>query len=271
VIVARSADKNRLKVIVDLFVRMTLQYPLVWLALLLSLAPHPALAAGQVIQVNVDAANPPFMYGSPTAARGLYPSLLTTVFDRIGEPVAVSAVPWRRALLEIDAGRAGIGGIYKTTEREKKYDYSDALFVERIGVYYNRKKPIDFTADSDLHGLRIGVILGWSYGEEFDAARNAGEIIADAVPTDLQNLRKLDLGRIDAALVIVDAADPLLSEGRFPHIVRAGRLLAEKPTYLAFNKQADKALLLARFNKALAEIRADGTYARLVSRELARP
>jgi polar amino acid transport system substrate-binding protein len=228
-------------------------------------------APGAVVQVAVDSANPPFMSGTITAAHGVYPALLAAAFGAMGEPVLVAALPWKRVIVGIDEGRSGAAGIYRNAQRAKTYDFSEPLFVERIGVYYNTKNPVAFKSVADLYGMRVGVLTGWSYGDEFDRACREGKIIADPVPSDLQNLGKLEIGRIDVALIIVDAAPALLSLKPFQGIAKSERLLAEFPTYLAFNKRAGKTALLRKFNATLNDLRANGEHARIVARELAPP
>lgn len=235
------------------------------------LAAAAASSAGEAVQVAVDSANAPFMYASGTVARGLYPALLAATYAQIGKPVAVTAVPWPRVVKGIDEGRFGAAGIYRNAERDSRYDFSEPLFVEHIGVYFRAAKPLAFRGLADLHGLRVGVILGWSYGDEFDRARRDGKFTVEEVQTDLQNLRKLELGRIDAVLMVVDSAPSLFAGGRFPGIARAEHLLGERAAYLAFNKQAAMGPALREFNRALAELRASGAYARIVARELETP
>jgi len=232
----------------------------------LAMAAFPlAASAENPYIVNFDAANPPFMYGSSRHAEGLYPSLVAAVFNQMGKPVILSAKPWKRALRELELGVAGVGGIYKTEERLHKYDYSDALFVERIAVYYHRDRPIRFEDLSDLKGKRVGTLLGWSYGDEFDDARSARKIIVEEVPSDIQNFDKLARGRLDAVLAIEQVGANILTADGYAGIRKSPAYLAEKSTHLAFHKQAEAAALLADFNHALRDIRQNGVYGRILN------
>ncbi|MBI9091175.1 MAG: hypothetical protein JEZ12_18335 [Desulfobacterium sp.] len=47
----------------------------------------------------------------------------------------------------------------------------------------------------DLHGLKIGGIIKFSYGEEFDKAEDSGKLNVQRVSTDVQNIKKLLAGR----------------------------------------------------------------------------
>jgi polar amino acid transport system substrate-binding protein len=225
--------------------------------------------AAEPVQIAVDGFNPPFMSGSGATARGLYPALMEAAFKEMGQPASLVPMPWPRVMIGLDEQRYGAGGIYKTAEREKLYDFSEPLFVERIGVYYEAVRPVNYRSVADLAGLRVGVIIGWSYGDEFDRARKAGRFTVESVQSDLQNLRKLELGRIDVALIVIDSASSLFENGRFPSVARSERLLAENGTYLAFHKDAHQRTLLRQFNRALHALRASGAYDRIVARELA--
>src|SRR5690606_24567875 len=87
-----------------------------------------ALLARAETLVAVDNANPPFMYQQDEQPMGLYPLMLQAVFARLGEPLSIQAMPWKRALLRGAAGELGIGGIYKNSERLEVFDYSAPIF-----------------------------------------------------------------------------------------------------------------------------------------------
>lgn len=229
----------------------------------------PLAGAKETLQIEVDADNPPFMYLSGNRPAGVYPAVIAAAFARIGVPVNIEPRPWKRALLDLDAGRSGVGGIYKNAERLNKYDFSDPIFVEQLAVYYRRRQPLLFRGLPDLYGKQVGVIRGWSYGDDFDRARKANLLRINEASGDRQNLSKLAFGRIDAAVAVVESGDAVVAGENFSDVVRAETLLARNPAHLAFARSARRGALLARFNKALAEMRQDGTLERLIERELA--
>lgn len=237
-------------------------WPLVTLAL--GLQAH----AAEPLVVCVDADNPPFMYVVEGKAAGLYPALIVAAFQPLGGAAKVEAKPWKRCLSDTDEGRAATAGIYKNEERLKKYDFSDPIFVEAMAVYFNLARPLVFTGVADLFGKRVGVIRGWSYGDDFDRAVKEGRIAVEDVKSDAQNFQKLMAGRVDAILAIAEAGATHLRGGQYPRIERSARPLFEHPTFLAFNKSARQGELLSRFNRVLDDMKKSGKFERIVAAEL---
>ncbi|WP_243364665.1 substrate-binding periplasmic protein [Fundidesulfovibrio terrae] len=231
------------------------------------------IAADTVVHIFLDAANPPFMYAtSDQKAAGIYPAIIAEAFSRMGTPVRISAEPWKRALAEMESGMGGIGGIYKTTPRLEKYDYSDELYVERLQVVVLASQSFPYSGLESLRGKHVGVLRGWSYGDAFDQARAAGDFTVEEVESDSQNLAKLQAGRIHAMVATREGADASIAVSNSPRdfIILEPPLL-EMPTYLAFAKHARKTELLASFNAALASMRRDGTWNKIIMSILARP
>lgn len=224
------------------------------------------LAADDSVHILLDKANPPFMYAtSDNSAVGVYPALLNEAFSRMKMSVSMEPMPWKRALDALDRGRAAVGGIYRTQERLKKYDFSDPLFEEVIQVVEARERPFPFDGLESMKGKRIGVLRGWSYGDEFDRARAEGLFIVEEVEGDVQNFLKLQAGRLDALIAVKEAANAAISSLASPRdfIVQAKPLTANLAC-LAFSKEVNQRKLLEEFNKTLAAMRQDGTWDKIV-------
>ena len=241
---------------------------LLWLLLTLGLPAPPALAQNTIensVTILFDEnARPLAFAGKNHVADGLYPRMIAEAFHRMKVPVRLEAIPWTRALMSVDAGTAGIGGLYQTEERLKRYDYSEPIYEERVRLYFRADHPVVFEHIHDLDHLRIGVMRGWAYCPGFDKARAEGRLIADEADSDDQNLAKLAAGRIDAMLMVEPQDGSIPSPGNL-RLGVAARPVAENPVYIAFDKKAGKLPLIARFNQALADMKADGTYEALVA------
>lgn len=226
-------------------------------------------ASAQIV-IAVDAADPPFMYEDNGRAAGIYPALIAEAYRRMGVEASLTAVPWKRALEDIDNGLSGIGGLYKTTGRLEKYDYSGKLFDELLELYVLKGHGFPFTSIDSLKGHTIGVIRGWSYGDAFDEARRNGLFTTEEASGDAQNFAVLDAGHIDGIIAIREAATTFIARGHLDGRVEAlPQPLSRLPTYVAFNKSSGKRDELQRFDAAIAEMRADGSFARIADRMFA--
>jgi polar amino acid transport system substrate-binding protein len=237
---------------------------LLWLVLPAPPAHAAELAGTPAVCVAVDSQNAPFMFVRGGVAEGLYPQLVRAAFQQMDTAVKLEAIPWSRALRQLDQAECGVAGIYRNAERLQKYDFSAAIFIERVRLYARRERGLSFAGIADLAGLRVGVIRGWSYGDAFDQARRTGQVTVEEVPADAQNFGKLASGRLDAVLAVEQAGAALLAGGAYPSVQVLPRPLAVNSTHLAFHKSTHSAALLKRFDAAMDHLRRDGTHDRLV-------
>lgn len=221
------------------------------------------------LRVNVDAAHPPFMYARNGLPDGVYAAIIHAAFQRIGIPLVLEPKPWQRCLHELDSGLAGVGGLFKSADRQMKYDFSEPFFVETLVLYYHAAQPIAYSGIEDFTHLRIGVLSGWSYGDAFDRSRTAGAFWVEEVATDVQNFMKLDDRRLDAVLAVQEAGASLLPRHRNVRAARAP--FRQSPVHLAFSKQARQEMLLKRFNAAIQELKRTGALRHIIAAELAKP
>ncbi len=240
-----------------------------WLCALLLSIP---LSVAATQRIYFDEQNPPFMYADDRthAAVGLYPSLITEAFRRMAVDVELKTLPWRRALKELELGHAGLGGLYRSRERQEKYDFSEPLFEEQIAIYSLAANGPLLRDLRDLEGKRVGVINGWYYSEEFSAALKSGRVKVQPVADDKTNMRKLQLGRLDAVLAITQSGDGVLHAMALDQVIRRPQQpFLTNPVYLAFHRRAQQQALLQQFNQTLQSMRQDGTYERLIQQSFA--
>lgn len=225
----------------------------------------PVFAADEKIVVVVDKNYPPYMYGTEQHANGLYPGLIEAVFTRAGIVVEVQALPWEQALKEGAAGTAAVGGIYKNNARLEIYDYSEPLYEEQLAVYVKKGKAFQFSRLSDLQGKNIGLNQAWSYGEEFDSARNEYHFTVTEDSSNEQSFRNLVSGKTDCLIFDEVAASRIIHQENLGNdIEKLEKPAAVNYTYLVFAKRLNKHDLLDRFNHALVEIKNDGSYEQLI-------
>ena len=94
--------------------------------------------------------------------------------------------------------------------------------------------------------------------------------MVEEVSGDRSNFMKLADGRLDAILSIEESGQATIAAVGLSNIGQSRSYLASNKAYLAFAKSAQRKDILAGFNKALSAMRHDGTFDRIVARELAR-
>jgi polar amino acid transport system substrate-binding protein len=208
--------------------------------------------------------------GRPT---GMLVDLVTEAYRRTGQSVDIKLMPWARCLKDAETGDVdGVFSSFKLPERERFLAFSKQALTTQVIVFFARP---DWTGgfDGDLAAVRdvkIGVIAGTSYGEQFDAAVRDG-VLRNVEPTNSieSNLKKLVFGRVDLVpsyrSVAVDTARRLQLLAQIREISPP---LASVPTYLAFTKVRDLRKPSEDFDAAMASMKQDGTYDRIVGKYL---
>lgn len=216
-----------------------------------------------------DEGSPPTMYADAQhASRGVYPAIVTRAFARMKVPMQAQARPFKRLIVELTAAGAGLGGVIRTPEREAQADFSRAYFTERLRAYALVRGEVAPLAG--LEGLTVGVIRGWSYGPQFDAARARGDFEVVEFSQDRQGFESLRQGRIDRMVSTELAAEALLRDARMARIQAAPGTVMSFGIHLAFSKRMHKAALLNAFDRAIDEMRRSGELDRIVQDEMAR-
>lgn len=127
---------------------------------------------------------------------GIMVDIVQTIFKKIEVPLELKFLPFKRALEYTKKGRNdGLFILYKTPERMAYFDYTEPLIKSPLLFFVRKDSNIMFEKLSDLKGLKIGVMLGYTYGAEFD---NAPYYKLDPANSHEANFKKLNSGRVDA-------------------------------------------------------------------------
>ena len=116
-----------------------------------------------------------------------------------------------------------------------------------------------------IKGWNIGLLHGMSYGPAIDAAIDNGTITDDRVENDLMNYNKLKRGRIDGVIMRRIMAQKLLNENQDESLIIHSESLLRGEVHIAVAiTQENGQHILRRINAALAEIRQDGSYQKVL-------
>lgn len=214
---------------------------------------------------------PPYVFADRD--QSFLPDLLTAVGREMGVRIDVQIMPWKRGEHEVkELNVWGAVPYVRTPERDKIYDFSAPLYRSTSDFFaYSKdgtKPDIPYETLADLRQYRIGGIQGYYYQKMF---KEAG-LDVDYALNEEQNFQRLQLGRIDlfpaattVGWYIVYKMFPPDQAAKFYTLKKP--LVPGKPLSVMISKQyPGGAKLLTRFNAALARVRANGTYDRLVDK-----
>jgi len=203
---------------------------------------------------------PPFEMVEPIEGlSGFDYEVTIEAFARTGRRAQIAFVPWKRAIAQVRAGTAaGVLSCAYRAQREEFAYYSDQLSSSTDGVFFR----VGFAADplsnhTDLIGKKVGAVTGYTT----HAKLTDFGIVPIDIPSDEAGLKMLEIGRLDYFLNGRQATDFLIKRlgltGQFGFAA-----IADKPLFLCLAKDFPGSKhLLEDFNKGLAEVKADGTYA----------
>lgn len=210
--------------------------------------------------------------------QGLSGAYAAAVYARLGTPVHIDYYPWKRTM-ELglhDTRFAGFLAVWRTPEREKLCHFSAPIANTQNVLAYLREAPVRAASLQSLRGLHLGIVAGYSNGEEFDSLVRAGVLDVQEGVNDEINLRKLLTRRFDAMVIERRVLRQLLSSGRYSKAERERigtleHLFHERTAHICFQRTPAGLAQQRAFNEAAREIdlpRFERDYLRRIATDL---
>jgi polar amino acid transport system substrate-binding protein len=199
---------------------------------------------------------------------GFLGEIVRESFKRSGYDVKYRFLPWARVVAVSDNGEVdGYLPAYYSKERELASIFSEP-FAAGFNVFFKmRSLDVSYVKLEELNRYRIGVVRGYVNDEKFDAA---DYLRKDFSTDNLTNIRKLLSGRVD--LFVADKYVVLyLLKNNFPGLDNTIDFI-EKPLsrnnlfVCISRKTTNGALKVKAFNDGLKQIKADGTYQKIMEK-----
>lgn len=211
---------------------------------------------------------PPFV-DARLPGGGLAVQLVQRVVRQMGTTLTLETAPWRRGYEETLRGRYDATFPYvKTAERERDFLYSDPLFNVRPVVFVPAGRRFPYGGPADLQGRRACVALGYAPPEALQRMIDAGQVERVTAPSAAACPGLLAASRADFFVQDLRIGSALIAKVGLTQTVIP---VSEPPFsiseihFILPRSRADAGALLARFNAALAQVRASGDYDRLLA------
>lgn len=181
-----------------------------WAAWLGSAGPGVSQSQDPLV-ITVLRTYPPFtqidINGEPA---GMFVDIWNLWAKKTGRAVTFKSDGWVGTLAALESGEADIhSGLYYSAQRDEWMDYSQAFYVNSSSFYHriDDKPP---SSDSDLEGVRIGVVEGYLQETFLREAYPKAEILPLA--DDRELIKALAAGKIDLFLSEDPTIETLLAE-----------------------------------------------------------
>lgn len=230
-------------------------------------ALFPPAGAAQSLALVTGEDYPPFVYAHAPGG-GLAVLLVQQVAKRMGVTAQVETAPWRRGYEETLRGRFDATFPYvRTADREREFLYSDPLFHVRQAIFMPAARRFPYREPADLKTRRVCTPLGY-----------APPLVLQTM-IDNKQIERVTVANAGACpgFLLADRADFFIQDLRIGQalIAKAGLtqdiIAVSEPPFgiseihlIVPRARPDAAGLIARFNAALAQVRASGDYDRLL-------
>lgn len=199
---------------------------------------------------------------------GLATHLVTYLFEQMEQPVEVEVVSWAegyQATLEGDY--AGTFPYIQSEQRLADFLFSEPLFTVSSFAYVDQSSTINARSPEDLAGLTLCLPDGFAHGPALEDLVQNGAITRITPPDMPSCFAMLKSGEADFVKINRYVARELLRNAGVPHSsVRALPFPVETLSmhFIAPRNQSGSDALIARVNRALAELQRDNEYARFI-------
>lgn len=197
---------------------------------------------------------------------GLATDIVTTALARAGFASGYQQVPWARALLGVGEGRYDIlVNAWYNEDRTKLGQFSGEYLVNRIRFLKRKDTPLEYSNLQQLHTYPIAVVRGYAYSPPFDADTALQKV---PVHNFAMGVRMLAADRVKLTLEDEYVARYYLA--RESSKVRSAVEFLPKPLsenslhILVSLKNPQHAQIVAGFDRAIAAMKADGSYDKLL-------
>lgn len=218
-----------------------------------------ASSVPQTLILGMEPTFPPFEFTENDKYVGFDIDLANAIGEKIGSKIEIKSLGFDALIPALRSGQIDIiaSGMNATPERQKQVSFTDPYINDGFSVVV-RKDNNSINGFDDLNGRTVGAQVGT---QSVDLATQKGATVKQ-YDANSQGWMELQSGTCDAVVIDTAVAQYYLKQGGDKDLKIVGEpIKAEYGLAMAVSK--DKPELLDKINKAMKDLKADGTYAKL--------
>ena len=202
---------------------------------------------------------PPYEYHDGDKIVGIDMDIADAIAKKLGLEVQIEDIAFDSVILEVTSGKADIGlaGISATDERKQSVDFSDTYTTSKQLIIVKDDSPI--TGSKDLEGKTVGVQTGTT-GDIL--ASDIKDVKPERYDKGMDAVQALSQGKVDAVIIDSEVAKKFVEETSGLKVL--DEAYADENYAIAVKKGNKE--LLDGVNKALSELKSDGTIDSIIAK-----
>ncbi|WP_026506051.1 basic amino acid ABC transporter substrate-binding protein [Butyrivibrio sp. NC3005] len=212
------------------------------------------------ITMATNAEFPPYEYHDNNKIVGIDAEIAEAIANKLGYKLEIEDIAFDSIIPELSSKKAdfGMAGMTVTEDRKKSVDFSDSYASARQSIIVPENSSI--SGPDDLKDKIVGVQTGTT-GDLY-VTDDLGDDHVERYNKGMEAVQALVQGKIDAVVIDNEPAKVFVSENKGLKILDTA--YAEESYAIAVNKGNTE--LLDKINKALAELKEDGTIDKIIDK-----
>lgn len=236
------------------------------LAVLAASLASPA-AAQTTYNVGSTTTGVPFTFldVKTNSIQGAMVDVIKAIAKDAGFTVNVQAIPFSALIPSLTTNKIDIisAAMYITPTRKEVIDFSDPVYTYGEGLVVVIKDPKEYKTLDDLKGEVVGAQVGTAY---VDALQKSGVFKEVRVYDSIADiLRDVNVGRLKAGFGDYPIVAYQLAQGTYPEVRLVKSYKPQVVGSIGIGVRKTDKELLAKINKSLAKLKADGTTDRILA------
>lgn len=192
------------------------------------------------------------------------------IYQKLGYRVEYKTIPFARAIFEVETGTStAVVGIQKSEKRKSFIFPKEELGKTKSCFYTNNDSTLNYADAGSLHGKRVGVIVGYLYGNEIDVAlKNPSVTKEERSGEDAlkANISMLQAKRLDFVVEYETVMSYFLKNNPKIQIKNVGCAQSFSDFYIAFSPKNQNSIKFAEeLSNGLIILRKNGELKKILS------